>query len=159
MLDLKKNHYEESSSPTPVSMVLRDCVAEESRTPRKASNSIQQEEENIEREREREREREQSISDRNIPRQKKKIRCIETNENRHQEGETIAEFGCLIVTRNETRARKYTAGISWQSENAGPPTVGVTPSRPCTAESWKKICTLRCLQAGEYGDKFGGTTP
>jgi hypothetical protein len=52
MLDLKKNHYEESSSPTPVSMVLRDCVAEESRTPRKASNSIQQEEENIERERE-----------------------------------------------------------------------------------------------------------
>lgn len=52
MLDLKKNHYEESSSPTPVSMVLGDCVAEESRTPRKASNSIQQEEENIERERE-----------------------------------------------------------------------------------------------------------
>jgi hypothetical protein len=54
MLGLKRNDYEESSSHTLVSMMLRDCVAEESRTPRKASNSIQQEKENMERERERE---------------------------------------------------------------------------------------------------------
>jgi hypothetical protein len=91
-------------------MMLRDCVAEESRTPRKASNSIQQEKENMERERERGR----SISDRNIPRQKKKIWCIEKNDKRHQEGDIIAEFGCLIVTRNETRAREYTAGSFWR---------------------------------------------
>ena len=53
MLGLKRNDYEESSSRTLVSMMLRDCVAEESRTPRKASNSIQQEKENMERSRER----------------------------------------------------------------------------------------------------------
>jgi hypothetical protein len=52
MFGLKRNDYEESSSHTLVSMMFRDCVAEESRTPRKASNSIEQENENMERERE-----------------------------------------------------------------------------------------------------------